>query len=214
MEEKIKLKNGKYPLHGMAHTKVWSAWQRMKRRCYNPKDPKFRIYGAAGRFVCNGLMLFPDFYKIMGEPPTTNHSLDRKDNKGSYTCGKCKECIENKYPLNVHWATAKEQSRNVSTNYIVNYCGIDMCLSEACEKAKVPYKRVFNRVSYCGWSIEDALNEKKSLKEKILINGMSLRELSIKYNVDKNALRERLIKNDWDLEKAMKKPIIKRNRKK
>ena len=214
MKEKIILQNGKYPLHGMAHTKVWSTWQRMKRRCYNHKDPKFKIYGAVGRFVCNGLMLFPDFYKIMGEPPTISHSIDRKDNKGSYTCGKCAECIKNNYPLNVHWATAKQQSRNISTNYIVEYNGVEMCLSEACEKAGVPYKRVFNRITYRGWDVDKALSVKESLKEKITINGLSLLDLSKKYNINKRTLQDRLKKNNWDLDKVLNTPLVKRNRKK
>ena len=85
------------------------------------------------------------------------HSLDRRDNNGNYTCGKCTDCIKNGYPLNVHWATAKEQSRNVSTNYIVNYNGEDMCLSAAAEIAKMPYKTVHARIKR-GWNVNDALN--------------------------------------------------------
>ena len=144
-------------LHHKAHTKIWRSWQGMKRRCYNVNNPKYPIYGGAGRFVCGGLMESKHFFNILGEPPTKKHSLDRKDNNGNYTCGECDDCIKNEYPLNVRWATSLEQSRNVSTNFIINYNGIDMCLSAAAEIAKVPYKSVHARIKR-GWSINDALS--------------------------------------------------------
>lgn len=157
-------------LHHKAHTKIWRAWQGMKKRCLNVNDPKYYIYGGAGRFICNGLMESKWFFKILGDPPTKNHSLDRRDNSGNYTCGKCEDCIKNKYPLNVHWATAKEQSRNVSTNYIVKYKGLDMCLSAAAELAKMPYKSVHARIKR-GWTVEDALCIPVKTKYKTKKNG-------------------------------------------
>lgn len=144
-------------LHHKAHTKIWGAWQKMKSRCNNKNNPKYPIYGAAGRFVCQGFMDSKHFFKIVGEPPTKKHSLDRKNNNGSYTCGVCEDCIKNKYALNVHWATPKEQSRNVNTNFIVKYNGTEMCLSAAAEMANIRYKSVHARIKR-GWSVDDALN--------------------------------------------------------
>lgn len=144
-------------LHHKAHTKVWRAWQGMKKRCYNINDPKYRIYGAAGRFVCDGLNEFKHFLNILGEPPSKSHSLDRENNNGNYTCGVCKMCLENKHPINVRWATPIQQSNNISTNVIVEYCGTKMTLSNASKLAGLPYKSVFNRIRYCGWDELDAL---------------------------------------------------------
>lgn len=158
MEKEVKFKNGIYPIHNKAHTKVWSAWQKMKSRCYNIKNPKYPIYGAAGRFVCAGLQKFINFYNILGDPPTEKHSLDRGDNSGNYTCGECEECNGNMYSLNVRWATPKEQSRNVSTNTIIVYKGHKMCLSNACELAGLPYKTIWSRINNCHWDVDTALS--------------------------------------------------------
>lgn len=196
--------------HGKSHTKVWAAWQKMKSRCYNKNCPKYPSYGGRGIFVCNGLQDFKHFYKIMGEPPTKTHSNDRIENNNGYSCGECDECIKNGWLLNIHWATPQEQAQNQRTNHKVIYNGEIMCLVEAARRAVVPYKRVFNRITYCGWSVEEALSNKKSLKEKIIINGMSLEELAKKYDVKKSSLRDRLIRNDWDIVKAMAAPIIKK----
>lgn len=146
-----------HELHWMAHTKVWAAWQRMKRRCNNPKDKKYRIYGAVGRFVCEGLHDFKHFYKIIGDPISKNHSLDRTDNEKNYTCGVCNQCNENGYSLNIRWATPKEQSNNVSTNFMVTYNGVKMTLANACREAGLSYKAVFSRIKNCGWDISKAL---------------------------------------------------------
>lgn len=39
-------------------------------------------------------------------------SIDRIDNNGHYSCGKCDECIKNGWKKNCRWATQREQNLN------------------------------------------------------------------------------------------------------
>jgi hypothetical protein len=102
--------NGTNSSHRMTGTQVYRAWKGMKNRCYNPNNKKFPHYGARGIKVCDEWKdSFETFYADMGEPPTKNHSLDRKDVNGNY----CKD--------NCRWATNLEQSANRRDNVHVTY---------------------------------------------------------------------------------------------
>lgn len=73
---------------------IWSAIQ---QRCRNPKDKRFRWYGARGIAVCrrwyegeNGKSAFACFLADVGPRPTPKHSIDRIDNDGHYEPGNCR----------------------------------------------------------------------------------------------------------------------------
>jgi hypothetical protein len=51
------------------------------------------------------------FYEDMGPRPEGT-SLDRKDNDGNYSCGKCDECKRNGWKANCRWATRLVQLLN------------------------------------------------------------------------------------------------------
>ena len=69
---------GRYPEF---ETSEYWCWTGLKQRCLNPKDEKFRIYGARGIKVCDR---WRDSYKLfladMGCKPSPAHSIDRIDN--------------------------------------------------------------------------------------------------------------------------------------
>lgn len=89
------------------------SWHGIKDRCLNTKGREYQRYGAKGIFVCKGLASsFKYFLSIVGQKPSPTHSIDRTNNNGSYTCGVCADCIKNKWPLNIRWATKKEQIHN------------------------------------------------------------------------------------------------------
>ncbi|MEI8142862.1 MAG: hypothetical protein WCG90_08350 [Chitinophagia bacterium] len=87
--------------HGKTHTKEFKTWDSMKQRCENPKNISYKDYGGRGIKVCDRWIdSFENFLADMGEAPSKNHSIDRKDVNGNYE------------PNNCRWATAKEQRTN------------------------------------------------------------------------------------------------------
>lgn len=76
-----------------------SAWYAMRKRCLNPRSPAWGRYGGAGITICPQWATFDQFLKDMGQPPTADHWLGRKDVKGHYT------------PSNCVWTLPEQQQR-------------------------------------------------------------------------------------------------------
>jgi hypothetical protein len=99
--------------HAMAKSKEHRAWQAAKQRCFNPKNPQYKNYGA------RGISMHPDwvesfdaFYRHIGPAPGQGRhvSIDRIENDGNYE------------PGNVRWVTSvkiqvanRRVSRNIET---------------------------------------------------------------------------------------------------
>jgi hypothetical protein len=84
--------------HGKANSPEDRAYHNARSRCTNPKNPRFYCYGARGiefRFTC-----LQELLEDIGERPSPEHTLDRKNNDGHYE------------PGNVRWATRSEQAKN------------------------------------------------------------------------------------------------------
>lgn len=81
-------------------------------RCTNPKHHKWARYGGRGIRVCvRWLSSLSGFVADMGQRPDGT-TLDRMNNDGHYSCGKCDECVANGWPMNCRWATVAEQNAN------------------------------------------------------------------------------------------------------
>lgn len=110
------------------NTKAYNAWKSMKQRCFNPKSEHYARYGGRGITVCSEWVdSFETFYKDVGEPPSSKHTLDRIDNDGNYQAN------------NVRWATRKEQANNRETNMYLEMQGLSMTFAEWAEHLNVPY---------------------------------------------------------------------------
>ena len=73
----------------------------MKARCYCTSASNYERYGGRGITVCDEWRNdFAAFLRDMGEKPTPQHSLERKENDGPYS------------PENCRWATAADQVKN------------------------------------------------------------------------------------------------------
>lgn len=86
--------------HGKCGSQEYIAWQLLRQRCNNPKNPRYNRYGGRGISVCERWSRFENFYADMGDKPDPKLSIDRIDNDGNYEPGNCR------------WATASEQRRN------------------------------------------------------------------------------------------------------
>lgn len=97
--------------HGHTANKTTSleyrSWSNIWRRCSDPKNNRYHLYGAIGITVCERWRDFATFLVDMGPRPSVEHSIERIDGSGNYE------------PLNCKWATRQEQGRNKSNNSLV-----------------------------------------------------------------------------------------------
>lgn len=136
---------GKKPTHGRRKSPEWRVWQGMKSRCLNPKNSRFSDYGGRGIQVCPRWQhSFENFLTDMGERPSSEHSLDRKDGDGNYE------------PNNCRWATRIEQCRNKRNNVLITHSGRTQCLSAWASESKVS-PQIFRIRLMGGWTMEQAL---------------------------------------------------------
>ena len=98
--------------HGKRYTRVYDVWLNMKQRCTNPNNDHFPAYGGRGISICNRWMdSFEAFYADMGDPPSDDHTIDRKDVHGNYEPGNCR------------WATREAQASNTQRSVMLTYQG-------------------------------------------------------------------------------------------
>jgi hypothetical protein len=74
-------------------------------------------------------MHFENFYADMGDCPPRK-SIDRINNNGNYTCGKCDECLRRGEPANCRWATGTEQGSNTRRTVTIDWAGETHTLAE------------------------------------------------------------------------------------
>lgn len=96
--------------HGKTRTRVYAAFQHMRRRCESPNDGDYLDYGGRGIKICDRWATFENFLEDMGEPEK-GYSLGRIDNNGNYEPDNCK------------WATADEQANNKRNSHLITWNG-------------------------------------------------------------------------------------------
>lgn len=132
--------------HGKSHTVEHNAWQRMKQRCCNPRDPRFASYGGRGITVCTRWAnSFELFLLDMGNQPGPGYSIDRIDNSGNYE------------PSNCRWATNREQCRNQRRNRMLTDGGRTQTVADWSDEIGIPSCVIRTRIDKLGWSVHDAL---------------------------------------------------------
>lgn len=137
--------------HGMRRTPTYNTWQCMKNRCLNRKSSDFNRYGGRGVLMSSRWKSFKNFLEDMGERPK-GATLDRVNNKDGY------------YKNNCRWATAKEQSRNTSSNVVLQFDGRKMTAAEWSEVLSIPRYCIYTRIKK-GWSVDRTLTEPVHLEK-------------------------------------------------
>lgn len=137
-------------------TKTRRSWLGMIGRCTHPQNTAFAYYGARGITVCSlWLSSFDAFLEDMGLQPH-KHTIDRINNNGNYSCGKCEQCVSRGWKKNCRWASRLEQQRNTRYNRLISYNGETLCLTEWVEKIDITYDTLRSRLR-AGWSDEEAI---------------------------------------------------------
>lgn len=140
--------------HGMQGTRFYGIWSGILRRCNNPKQISYLVYGARG-IKC----LWPDFesfyadmyksylahIKRFGQKQT---SIDRIDVNGHY----CKE--------NCRWATYKEQGRNLRKNHLITWNGKTKPITQWADESGIKMHTIRARIYGLRWPLEKALTQK------------------------------------------------------
>lgn len=133
--------------HAAKRTPTYRSWQNMIARCTQPSNPAYAYYKRRGITVCDRWRKFKNFLADMGERPTPEHTLDRKENNGNYE------------PGNVRWATKTEQANNRITNVRFMYKGNAYTLAELSRATGVDKYRLRDRLLRSGnrWTVEAAV---------------------------------------------------------
>ena len=132
--------------HGRLDTPEYRTWIEMRRRCRG-RAGKME-YVERGITVCDRwLHSFEAFFEDMGPRPEGT-TLDRfPDAKGNYEPGNCR------------WAAPVEQSRNRSSNRMVECDGDQVSLAEYCDRKGLDYILIRDRFCGLGWTLERAVSE-------------------------------------------------------
>lgn len=137
--------NHSYKKHGLSRTYYEVVRHSMMDRCYNWKNKRYKHYGGRGIVVCcrwrKSLAMFA---RDMGPRPSRKHSIDRVDNNGNYE------------PNNCRWATAQEQSYNMSRNVLIIYLNRVQCATAWAREYGLRPRTLLDRLAR-GWTTEKAI---------------------------------------------------------
>lgn len=144
--------------HGMTKTPQHRTWLSMIGRCYTESHGAYDYYGGRGIYVCDRWRNdFTAFLEDIGDRPSGAHELDRIQNKdGSYTCGKCDDCVARGAPANCHWVTKRQQQQNMRSNVNVTGFGETLCIAEWARRFGIADCSLRARLRR-GMSLEDAV---------------------------------------------------------
>jgi hypothetical protein len=138
--------------HGMSNSPIYKKWMGMKKRCQNPNDISYHLYGGRGITVCEEWQSFSNFYRDMGKTFKEGLSLERIDNEKGYFKDNCK------------WITMFEQASNKRNVKMYSYNGLTMHLADWAKKIGMKKGTLHYRLRN-GWSFKDAIT-KSLLKGK------------------------------------------------
>ena len=190
--------------HGMHNTRIYAEYMKMKHRCLNNNNPSYFRYGGRGITICdewlgeNGFINFYNWSITHGY--ADNLTIDRINNDGNY------------YPENCRWVDMKTQANNRSNNNIIEYNGTKHTVSEWADIYGLEYYNLYNRIFNLNWPIDKALNtpiNDNIIKVKNAITGKEkyLSELAIEYGKNPKLVYDRVIRNKWDVDKALTTPV-------
>lgn len=153
-------------LHGMSNTRLYSIWNSMKGRCFNPADRNYKWYGARGITVCpewrQDFFAFYTWAVKNGYQPNAPRgvcTLDRIDPDGDYC------------PENCRWITIQEQERNKRNNHRLVIDGKEKTAKEWAEDGGRCYSSAIKEINRRKKGVrprDEYLKERADEKQKTL----------------------------------------------
>lgn len=148
--------------HKLAKTKLYCIRATIIARCENPTCRAYHRYGGRGIRMCDGWRNGRDgksgsecFVEDVKRKPR-GRSIDRVDNNGHYSCGRCRQCRRMGWKRNWRWATQEQQGNNKRNNHRLTLNGVTRTASQWARKLGMPVQRISQRKSY-GWPDEKIL---------------------------------------------------------
>ena len=182
-----------------SRTPEYRSWEHAKERCTSTKRYNAHRYIGRGIRMCQRWReSFEAFLRDLGERPGGT-TLDRKDNDGHYSCGKCPECLEEGWPPNCRWATRSEQNANQSrVAPVIEFRGERLPLVEWARRLGIPRGTIHHRLK-SGLTVEQALSSRvlpganSSKGRRITFHGetLSIREWSIRLGLNRQTVSRR-----------------------
>lgn len=126
-------------------SRTYTAWQNMKKRCYDTTFKHYKNYGGRGIRICDSWFTFENFLADMGIVPEFME-LERKDNNKDY----CKDnCI---------YTFREENVRNRRSSIFVQYKGEQIYLKDLADKSDVNYRALHKLIITKGVNPEQAVS--------------------------------------------------------
>ena len=148
-------------------TRLYSIWKAMRKRCSNPNDYSWRIYGGKGIKVCDDWMNSFEAFKSwsLENGYSDDLSIDRINSCGDYE------------PSNCRWATPYQQANNTSRNRVIEWNGEKLTAAQWDRRLGFSRGTVSRRID-CGWSLERAMTQpQKTTTAKKNKNGETMAQL-------------------------------------
>lgn len=184
--------------HGLTKHPLYIVWCGMKARCSNPQTDRFKDYGGRGISVCERWNdSFPAFLSDMGDRPTPEHTLERRNTNGNYE------------PANCEWATRAQQANNKRNNRSLTINGETKTLAQWASEAGVTESGIRARLRRGVTGA--ALLEKNTRAAPLVFRGQhkTLEGWAEEVGIKKQTLSGRLYVYGWSLERALTERVSK-----
>lgn len=120
----------------------------MRRRCSNPKDKHYHLYGGRGITVCERWEKDFDAFVVDMGPRPEKYSIERLDNNLGYD------------PFNCIWATMKTQQRNRRNNILIPHDGALKTAGQIVEELLEPWEEQYLATKQRGYfNLRDRLRQ-------------------------------------------------------
>lgn len=185
--------------HGGYGTRLYQVWLNMKSRCYNPKNKCYKNYGERGITICDEWLDFANFANW-----AYSSGYDEKADYGKCTIER-KNVNEGYNPTNCCWADEITQANNKTDNLFLEYKGRTQTLAQWTRELNLPYFGTLNRIKK-GYSVEEAFELPFQNQEHHFFyqdRYYTISELAEKFNINKQTLRNRLIRSKMSIEEAL-----------